>query len=325
MQRGPLRHGQWSAPVLFLGLAACAADSGGKAATGSGTGQPVDSADTAEEVCGPLPTLDVSGCLQVDETDAEASGRWPDITRRQYDASGREVSRDTRGGEEPDTERVCRTEWSGYGKVTEDCGGVSVYRYTYIYNTDGHLRESRYDSGSDGVFDKVWTHMTDELGQIIEVTVDDDADGVADAAQTFAWDGDGHMVEETWDYTYDGVIDYRRTLTWSGELLVSDAEDTDGDGVVDRELVTEYDELDRPEVAYLYKDGGTTATETTRWTYVSCLLDTHTVTDAGGNRTELTYTHDDMGRPTLVVEDWEGDGTPDRVWATEWICPGEAR
>jgi|GEM_PF-2628059 len=314
--------GRWQLFGLAVALAACGGNDG---KTPAHSGQPVDSADSGAEVCGPLVVPDTSGCLEIQETDPEARGRWPDILRRQYNADGHEVANDVRGGEHPDSERFCRKEWDGDRLLSEQCAGVSVYAYAYSYDTDGHLLQTTYDAGSDGALDKVWAHLTDAHGNVVETTVDDDVDGTPDAIQTFAYDTDGRLVEETWDYTYDGAVDYLRTLTWDGDQLVGEAEDTDGDGVVDRERTTEFDDLGRPEVAYLYNDGSSTAAETTRWTYTDCQLDTHTVTDAGGNRTELVFIHDDLGRETMRVEDWDADGAPDRIWATAWQCPGDAR
>ena len=318
MARGPM-----DLVGLCLVAAGCGTSPAGKSSADT-TASPDSAADSGALECGPLVAPDPAGCISIEESDPEARGRWPDLLRRQFDARGHEVSRDVRGGEQPDTELVCRTEWDGDDILSEQCAGVSVYTYTYTYDAPGFLAASTYDAGSDGVLDKVWSHLTDADGHVVETTVDDDLDGEPEAVQTFAWDA-GHLVEETWDYTYDGAIDYRRTLEWRGDLLASEAEDTDGDGTVDREMVYTYDELDRPVEALLYKDGSDSVSETTRWTYVDCALDSRTVTDAGGNRTALTYTVDDLGRVVLEVEDWDADGSPDRLWATDWICPGDDR
>ena len=317
------RQFQMGSVVVGLGLAGCGSES--PSSKGRSTGRVADLVDSGPEVCTEVLETDASGCLVVEETDAEARGRWPDILRRQYGAGGEELTRDVRGGEQPDTERFCSLEWGGARLLSEECAGVSVYRYAYEYDGSGHIVASTYDAGADGELDKSWAYLTDADGRVLEASVDDDMDGVPDAAQTFAWDADGNLTEETWDYTLDGLVDYRLTLAWSGGLLVSEQVDTDGDGVVDEEEVWTYDELGRPTEALLYKNGNGTAAETTRWTYVLCVLDKKVVTDAGGNRVEYLYTHDDLGRQTLEVEDWEGDGTPDRIKATEWICPGEHR
>jgi hypothetical protein len=34
---------------------------------------------------------------------------------------------------------------------------------------------------------------------------------------------------------------------------------------------------------------------------------------------------DDLDRITLQTEDWDDDGAADRIWATEWTCPGDTR
>ena len=291
---------------------------------GSGPGDPRDTsgaAETGSEDCAPVEAFVPAGCLEVVEFDPEARGRWPDIERRQFDADGQELSRDTRGGEEPNTERVCRTEWDGDRRLSETCAGVSVYAYVYSYSAEGFPESSTYDAGADGEIDKTWTYVTDAAGNIIEAAIDDDVDGMTDALQTFAWDVDGNRTEETWDYTYDGVVDFRRSYAWDDGLLVQELEDSDGDGVVDVEVVHQYNEFRRIVRSERFEGGGGTAAETTVWTYMACALDTKVTFDAGGNRTTNTYVVDDLGRVVFQQEDWNDDGVADRYWASEWFCP----
>ncbi|MBO84578.1 MAG: hypothetical protein CL927_04415 [Deltaproteobacteria bacterium] len=308
------------AVTLFMG--ACGSSDPGKPSGDGPSG--ADSAgdsDTGSDVCVPPEPFDVAGCLEIEEFDPNAAGRWPNVERRQFNENGREQSRDTRGGEEPNTERICRTEWDGDRILSEQCSGVSIYRYEYVYSADGFLESSSYDAASDGVLDKIWTYSTDAAGNVLEAAIDDDADGVIDAVQTFAWDADGNQVEETWDYTYDGVVNFRREYIWTEGLLVQELEDSDGDGTNDVEIVYEYDELNRILRVERFEAGSTTAAETSTWTYVGCALDTKVTFDAGGNRVTRSYWTDDLGRVVYEQEDFDTDGTPDRIWATEWICP----
>ena len=306
--------------VVVVFAAACGNSEPGKSPS-TGTGDSAGTSDTAPDVCVPPAPFDPAGCLEVAEFDPEAKGRWPNIERRQFDASGNELSRDTRGGEEPNTERICRTEWDGGNILSEQCAGVSIYRYDYFYSSDGLLESSTYDVGSDGVVDKVWTYSTDAAGNVVEVQVDNDADGVADAMQTFAWDGEGNLLEETWDYTYDGTVDFRRSSVWEDGRLIQQLEDSDGDGTIDVDTVTTYDDLGRISRVERFEGGSSTAAETSTWSYVDCALDSKVTFDAGGNRITSTYWVDDLGRVVFEQEDFNGDGAADRVWATEWICP----
>ena len=323
--------------LAACGLSWCSLSCGsdpGKGADSARDGRPADTRDTAVDTCAPLAKIDLRGCLEVQESDPEGDGRWPEVTRIQYDASGRELSRDLRGGEAPDTEVICRTSWEGDRLTEERCAGASLYRYTYEYDTDGHLVGQIYDASDDGSVDRRWTYVTDSDGQVIEASSDDDDDGIADAMQTFSWDSAGRMTEETWDYTLDGSIDYRRTLVWADSssgpgtvsedgLLMDELEDMDGDGTNDRHTTWTYDELDRPELQQRFDNGASTPTETVVWTYAGCMLDVVTTTDAGGSRTDVAWVFDDRGRPSYRIEDWNGDGAPDRLWATTWTCPGE--
>jgi len=321
------------ASVVCLGLAGCGSDTGKGSDTSGGPG-PQDSQDTASSSCGPIEEVDVSGCLEIIEADPDGDARWPDLTRIQYDGDGRELSRDFRGGDAPNTELVCRTTWDGALLTEERCGGASIYRYAYTYDSAGHPVSQVYDAGDDGSVDRRWVYVTDGDGNVIEATSDDDDDGTANAMQAFAWDADGRLIEETWDYTLDGAIDYRRTLVWADGnfgmgtasedgLLMEQLEDSDGDGTDDRHTVWTYDELDRPTEQQRFDNGSSTPAETTRWTYAGCALDLATTTDAGGNRTEVAWVFYDNGRTQYQIEDWDADGSPDRMWATTWQCPGE--
>ena len=314
-----------SAPCIpVLALIAVGAGCSGPSKNGgeaTGPGDTEGATETASDVCIPAEEFNPAGCLEVAEFDPEARGRWPDIQRRQFDGAGHERSRDTRGGEEPNTERVCRTEWDGDRQLSETCAGISVYAYAYSYTAEGHPESARYDAGADGEIDKIWTYVTDDSGNIVEAAIDDDVDGTTDALQTFAWDEDGHRTEETWDYTYDGVVDFRRSYVWDDGMLVQELEDSDGDGSVDVEIVYEYNEFGRILRSEQFEDGSGTAAETTVWTYVDCALDNKVTFDAGGNRTTTTYVVDDLGRVVFQQEDWNDDGAADRFWATEWFCP----
>jgi len=317
---------------LCTGSLACNKDKGGGAHTGSS--DPADSHDSAGDSCGPIDRIDLRGCIETTEADPDGDARWPDLTRVQYDGEGRELSRDVRGGDAPDTEVVCRTSWDGDLRMEERCGGISVYRYTWSYDGDGHLASQVYDAGDDGSVERRWVYVTDGDGNVLEATSDDDDDGTPDALQTFSWDSEGRLIEETWDYTLDGVVDYRRTLMWADGnfgagtvsedgLLMEQLEDNDGDGTTDRQTVFTYDELDRPIEQQRFDNGSSTPAETTRWTYAGCELDVATTTDAGGNRTEVAWVFHDNGRPHYQIEDWDGDAVPDRLRATTWVCPNE--
>ena len=122
--------------------------------------------------------------------------------------------------------------------------------------------------------------------------------------------------------TYDGVIDFQRSFVWADGRLVQELEDSDGDGSIDVDTVTTYDDLGRISRVERFEGGSSTAVETSTWSYVDCALDTKVTFDAGGNRITTTYWVDDLGRVVLEQEDFNGDGAGDRVWAREWFCPG---
>lgn len=222
-------------------------------------------------------TYDGEGRWTESRYDDEADGEYEWVYRAAYDELGQMIRYDWDGSdpnESPDG-------WDEY--VWE--GGVHVQ--TDEYNSLGRATAR-------------WTYEYDDSGREVRMDWDAEPDGTSDGARLTVWtavDG-GWLQVETSDWYFDEVVDQRAERTWDDAgLLLTEWEDSDGDGFI------EY------EVAYAYEEG--VLVEATGAVYETGLLDYHW--DSG-----LEY--DRYGRLYTRGYDYDADGWYDRETSHRYDC-----
>ncbi|MCB9664383.1 MAG: hypothetical protein H6732_09730 [Alphaproteobacteria bacterium] len=201
---------------------------------------------------------------------------------------------------------------------------TSVARYTY----DGEIRRTRYerDSSADDVFDGAddldWTYTWSPGGNPLVDQGDGVAgprDGVVDRETRRAYDAAERMLEL--EERTAGALDSRHTWTYDAEgRVLTDLDDSDGDGVVELGVRAVRDAQGRVTEAVYVQEGADIAKETTTFTGRDAVRLTDVDID-GTVDVRSTLLYDDHDRLLKQEDDAKDDGSVDRRVTATYSCP----
>ena len=281
------------------------------------------SSETPLEECPIIPEPTWPGCMVTRLVDAQADGRHAETYRYLYDGRANLISSDYRSPTEAGAYGLCSYRWTEDDEpIDEVCVGSSTYTYVWLYDDQQRPAGKVYDSGADGLPDKIWAYVLDGQGQLTQEIVDSDFDGQPDSFTFHTYDDEGREIKEEWDYDGDGAVDFSRTNehdAW-GRLSYS-AVDRDGDGLIDESQEYFYDANGNLDTIEEDVDGDGDGDASVTYWYEGCRRVGYEAMDAEGAVSWVEYSYDEAGRRVLITYDWDIDGVVDSLESFTYTCP----
>lgn len=181
-----------------------------------------------------------------------------------------------------------------------DSDGTNDITISYSFNLDNNSI-TRTRTRTDNSFGDAYTYSFDEAGNQIGLIIDNDNDGISDYIAEWAFDEKGEKKLHQIDLDGNGTIDYKdvieteyhanNDLSFYKRTAESFSEDT-GERENFRSVTYHYDT--NREITYEFN--------AIQSNPESMLFAQST-----------TYTRDANGKPTSIIKDIDGDGTPDEI------------